>query len=110
DPRVLQQALINIVTNAADAVTGRDEPAISLTVKRELGSKHIIVSDNGVGMTDQQKKDLFKPFYTSKQNGTGLGLVIVKKMLARMNCDISITSVLGKGTVADISIPEGNNG
>jgi len=71
---------------------------------------HIVVADNGVGMTDKQMKDLFKPFYTSKQHGTGLGLVIVKKMLAKMNCDISISSFPDKGTIVDISIPEGGDG
>jgi two-component system, sporulation sensor kinase D len=49
-------------------------------------------------------------YYTSKQHGTGLGLVIVKKMLARMNCDIEITSVHDEGTMVDLSLPEGNYG
>jgi len=110
DPRALQQVLMNIITNAADAVEGRDHPAISITVRKTPGLAHLIVEDNGVGMTEKQLNDLFKPFYTSKQHGTGLGLVIVKKMLARMNCEIKIRSVHNKGTVVDISMPEGGNG
>jgi PAS domain S-box-containing protein len=110
DPRALQQVLMNLLTNAADALVGRDDPMIDMTVKKEAGLIHITVTDNGTGMTDKQMNDLFKPFYTSKQHGTGLGLVIVKKMLARMNCDIAISSVLNKGTVVDISMPEGGDG
>jgi PAS domain S-box-containing protein len=110
DPRALQQVLMNLVTNAADALEGRDAPLISIAARKEAGLIHVTVVDNGKGMTDKQQQDLFKPFYTSKQHGTGLGLVIVKKMLARMNCDIAITSVLDKGTVVDISMPEGSDG
>jgi PAS domain S-box-containing protein len=110
DPRALQQVLMNLVTNAADAVAGRDDPRIDITAKREAGLIHITVVDNGIGMTDKQLNDLFRPFYTSKQHGTGLGLVIVKKMLARMNCDIAITSVLHEGTMVDLLLPEGSYG
>jgi signal transduction histidine kinase len=107
DPRSLHQVLINLVTNAAAAVDGRPHPSIRITASKKAGLVHIAVADNGVGMTDKQQQDLFKPFYTSKHGGTGLGLVIVKKMLSRMNCGIAITSELEEGTMVDISIPEG---
>jgi signal transduction histidine kinase len=54
-------------------------------------------------------KDIFKPFYTTKPHGTGLGLVIVKKMLARMNGTIGIESTVDVGTVVDIVIPGGTD-
>lgn len=60
-------------------------------------------------MTEKQQQDLFKPFYTSKPHGTGLGLVIVKKMLARMNGEIEISSLLGQGTTVSIYLPEGSD-
>jgi len=109
DPRSLHQVLINLVTNAAAAVDGRPHPSIRITASKKAGLVHIAVADNGVGMTDKQQQDLFKPFYTSKHGGTGLGLVIVKKMLSRMNCGIAITSELEEGTMVDISIPEGTH-
>jgi two-component system, sporulation sensor kinase D len=52
-------------------------------------------------------KDLFKPFHTSKSTGTGLGLVIVKKMITMMNGTVVIASAVGKGTSVDIFIPAG---
>ena len=109
DQRSLHQVLINLVTNAADAVGGRPHPLIRITAAKRADLVHISVADNGVGMTEKQQQDLFKPFYTSKHGGTGLGLVIVKKMLSRMNCGITVTSELEKGTVVDISIPEGTH-
>lgn len=108
DPRALQQVLINLVTNAADAVAGRKDPSIELNVRKEPGLVHIEVKDNGAGLTEKQQQDLFKPFYTSKQHGTGLGLVIVKKLLTRMNCGISVTSIPERGTTVNITVPEGS--
>jgi len=107
DPRALQQVLLNIMTNAADALAGRPDPAVTITVMKKYGRVLLQISDNGCGMTEKQHQDLFKPFYTTKSHGTGLGLVIVKKMLSRMNSEIEITSVQNQGTVANIYLPEG---
>jgi PAS domain S-box-containing protein len=107
DPRALQQVLINIVTNAADALTGTKDPAIAIGISRNAGRVLIRVTDNGCGMTEKQLQDAFKPFYTSKSHGTGLGLVIVRKMLAKMQGEIELTSLLGRGTTVNIYLPEG---
>ena len=63
------------------------------------------MSDNGSGIPEDKLKNLFKPFHTSKAHGTGLGLVIVKKMLAMMNGTVQITSNEGKGTMVDMILP-----
>jgi PAS domain S-box-containing protein len=110
DPRALQQAMLNLVTNAVDALTDREGPAIGIVVTNQDGRVLVRISDNGCGMTEKQQKDLFKPFYTSKPRGTGLGLVIVKKMLTKMNGDIEITSSAGWGTTVSIELPEGKDG
>lgn len=107
DPRALQQALLNIVTNAVDALEERNAPRVDITVMRNGGTILVRVADNGRGTTEAQQKDLFKPFYTSKPHGTGLGLVIVKKLLTKMNGDVSITSSPDRGTTVEISLPEG---
>lgn len=107
DPRALQQVLINLIANASDALAARPEPSIEITVRKEGGLVHLEVADNGAGLTDEQQQNIFKPFYTSKQHGTGLGLVIAKKLLTRMNCSIGLTSISGQGTIIDIAIPEG---
>jgi C4-dicarboxylate-specific signal transduction histidine kinase len=107
DPRALQQVLLNLITNATDAVRGRDHPKISVRISRSDGIVRIEVEDNGCGIPEDKVKDLFKPFYTTKENGTGLGLVIVKKMITRMNGTIEIGTRKDIGTILTISLPEG---
>ncbi len=107
DPRVLQQVLLNIFTNAADALKERTDPRITVNVSRVGGMVRLRVHDNGNGISEERLKDLFKPFHTSKSTGTGLGLVIVKKMITMMNGTVVITSAVGKGTSVDIFIPIG---
>jgi PAS domain S-box-containing protein len=109
DPRALQQVLLNVLTNAADAVQGRERPRVSLGVSRSGGRVRIEVEDNGYGIPEDKMKDLFKPFYTTKAHGTGLGLVIVRKMLNRMNGTIELESRGGLGTLVTISLPEGKH-
>jgi two-component system sporulation sensor kinase A len=78
-------------------------------ISKSDGIVRIEVEDNGCGIPEDKVKDLFKPFYTTKANGTGLGLVIVKKMITRMNGTIAIESRKDIGTVVTISLPEGTN-
>ena len=110
DPRALQQVMLNIATNAADALAGRSDPRMGIKVMKVAGRILIHVEDNGRGMSPQQLKDAFRPFYTTKPNGTGLGLMLAKKMTIRMNGTIEISSEPGAGTAVDIFIPEGKGG
>jgi C4-dicarboxylate-specific signal transduction histidine kinase len=107
DPRALQQVLLNIITNAADAVAGRTGPKVTLRVRQSEGMVRIRVQDNGCGIPEEKLNDIFKPFYTTKEHGTGLGLVIVKKMLTKMKGTIAIDSRKDEGTTVEISIPPG---
>jgi C4-dicarboxylate-specific signal transduction histidine kinase len=110
DPRALQQVLINLLTNAADALHGRQDPNVTISLFKQDGTILLRVEDNGCGIPAEKQKDLFKPFLTSKAKGTGLGLVIVKKMLAQMNGTIEITSQQNVGTKVDISLPVSGDG
>ncbi len=107
DPRMLHQVMLNLLTNAADSFEGRDNPIIQITVMKSSGFVWIRVEDNGCGISKERRKDLFKPFYTSKPHGTGLGLVISRKMLVKMNSTIDINSIESIGTAITLSIPEG---
>lgn len=106
DQRALQQVLLNIVTNAMDALEDRDDPCIVLSICRHAGTVRISIEDNGCGIPEERKKELFVPFFTSKPKGTGLGLAISRKMLVHMNGTIAIESAKDKGTVVCITLLE----
>ena len=107
DHRAFHQVMLNVLTNAADAMSEVERPMIDIAVKPLPGFVRIEVRDNGCGMTQEEQKNLFRPFFTSKPQGTGLGLVIVKKMLSKMNATISIASSHLEGTTVTMTLPEG---
>ena len=110
DPRTLQQALLNLFTNAADALKDTRSPRIAITAYNKNGFVWVKVSDNGCGISKHNIKRIFKPFFTTKLKGNGLGLLLSKKMLAGMNCTIEVESNEQKcRTTFIISIPEGTD-
>ncbi|HIJ78658.1 MAG TPA: HAMP domain-containing histidine kinase [Deltaproteobacteria bacterium] len=107
DSRALQHVVMNLFANAIDAMA--EQPLPQLTIRSERRDDTIMLSiiDNGCGMAEDLIRDAFKPFFTTKPHGTGLGLVISKKMLAQMNCGIEMSSRKGHGTTFIISMPHG---
>jgi len=108
DPRALQQVMINLFSNASDACEGRQEAVISISVNSEGDNVRICIRDNGCGMTEEEMKYLFRPFYTTKKKGTGLGMVIARKLLAKMNGSLRMNSIKGKGSTAEVILPGGS--
>ncbi len=104
DERALQQVMLNVLTNAMDAVSNVDDPMIQLDVASSETRVIIKVTDNGVGVPPEERDKLFLPFYTTKAKGTGMGLTIVKNLLTRMGGTIEIKS-LEKGTEVTVLIP-----
>ncbi len=92
DSRAFYHVLMNIMSNAVDALEEEETPFIRIRLWQTNSTVNVSISDNGCGMSQEQLNNLFKPFYTSKKHGTGLGLVICKKMLAKMNAFIFISS------------------
>jgi signal transduction histidine kinase len=107
DARALQHVLLNILTNAADALDGIAAPVIMISTSRSGDRIIIRIMDNGAGIPEDQKRHLFQPFSTTKSHGTGLGLVIVKKMLLKMNGTIDIESHQKAGTTVTLDLPAG---
>jgi two-component system sporulation sensor kinase A len=81
-------------------------PEVRLSASAADGLALIRVQDNGSGMTQEQRSRLFKPFHTTKERGTGLGLVISRKLVARMSGTIAVESEEGVGTTVTIALPE----
>jgi PAS domain S-box-containing protein len=106
DPRAFLQVLLNLVTNAVAALEQTDNKQITLSLMQKQDSQiTLVIEDNGCGMDEDTVRNLFRPFFTTKPEGTGLGLVIVKKMLSKMNCSITANSEKWKGTRIEIIIP-----
>jgi len=106
DSRALHHVLLNLITNAADAVVDRQSPSITLSAERQSAGIVIKVDDNGCGIAKDDLSHIFAPFFTSKPQGTGLGLAIVEKMLTSMNGQIAIDSIREFGTTVTITLPE----
>ncbi len=106
DSRALHQVMLNLLTNSADALREQQDPQINIYLHRDQNLVLIAVQDNGCGLNEPELAKLFQPFYTTKEKGTGLGLVIVKKMLAKMNSTIRVESQKHKGTVVTLALPE----
>jgi signal transduction histidine kinase len=107
DARALQHVMLNLLTNAFDALDGITNPVIGIDVSRERDRIVLKVTDNGRGIPEAQKKHLFQPFSTTKIHGTGLGLVIAKKMLLKMDGMIEIASRENAGTTVSVTLPVG---
>lgn len=101
--------MLNLLSNAADALEEIDAPVINISLSQSRKRIELQLKDNGIGMTEEQQQNLFKPFYTSKVEGTGLGLVIIKKLIAKMRATIEITSRLNVGTRVTLSFEVAEN-
>jgi signal transduction histidine kinase len=97
------------MTNSADALSNSKEPNIHISIIRESEWIQIQVIDNGCGILKEDMQNIFKPFFTSKSHGTGLGLVIVKKMVSKMFGSIKLESLKDKGTTVTVIFPEGES-
>jgi signal transduction histidine kinase len=104
DPRALQQALLNIISNAIDALAGQENPRIAIQVRRNGRQVEIRVRDNGHGIPLEKQKEIFLPFFSGKPLGIGLGLTIVKKLITQMNGTVEIQSQSRQGAEALIRL------
>ncbi|MEJ2076768.1 MAG: PAS domain S-box protein [Acidobacteriota bacterium] len=107
DPWLFEKVLWNILDNANDAMGGEGE--VHFTFDSGPGYVEMTVTDSGAGMSPELLKDIFRPFFTTKNRGTGLGLAICKKILDAHGGSISISSQLQKGTRVRIRVPASAN-
>ena len=107
DPRLLHQVMLNLITNASDALKDTQQPKINIRAAQHNSLVALIVEDNGCGISREAQASLFKPFYTTKPRGTGLGLMIALKMVTLMQGNMEIKSVKNKGTRVTFFIPCG---
>ena len=103
DADLLDQALINLVRNAIDALRDTAQAVIALSACRDTeGSVTITVADNGPGIAPDQREKVFVPFFTTKRQGTGLGLTIVRQIATAHSATVDISQAPGGGTAVSL--------
>ena len=105
DPGLLRQILVNLLTNALDAVD--KEGRVTVAAAAEDDRILITVSDTGHGIPEDDLKRIFEPFYTTKGRGkgTGLGLAICRQLTAALGGTISVESEPGRGSTFFVRLP-----
>jgi len=106
DPNLLQQALLNLVRNAVEAIPDPDGGEVRIELRRlDAGGVAIAVIDNGPGLSSEVRRRLFEPFFTTKASGTGLGLSITRKLAQALGGDFTIRPAAPRGAEAVLSFP-----
>ena len=101
----LQQILMNLVLNAADAMPQGGTVSLKTHYCGASNSLHIDISDTGTGVNAAVMESIFKPFFTTKPKGTGLGLAITKRLVEENGGNISIENRAEGGALFKISLP-----
>ena len=105
DRGLIAQVMINLVKNSLDAVENPSEAEILLSCTGATDEIVIRVSDNGSGIDADLMEDIFIPFFTTKSNGSGIGLSLVRQIMRLHGGQVRIDSQKGKGTTVSLVFP-----
>jgi two-component system, NtrC family, nitrogen regulation sensor histidine kinase NtrY len=105
DPQLLEQAVINLLRNGADAVADVDGPRIEVTC--ELRENRIVmdIADNGCGVPDARREQIFVPFFTTKTGGSGIGLSLARHVVLAHGGQLDVRANTPRGTVFTVTLP-----
>ncbi len=103
DPQQIQQVFLNIILNAFHSMPDGGE--LTIEAKRLNGKVEIAIKDNGIGIPPEDLKKIFKPFYTTRYAGTGLGLPISSNIIEAHGGEIKVESTPGIGSTFRIILP-----
>ena len=103
----LRQVFLNLFNNSLDALPEGGE--IIISTEKQNGKIFIRFADNGTGMSEETRANIFQPMFTTKGRGrgTGLGLAVVKQILIEHSAEIQAASEIEKGTIFTLSFPAG---
>ena len=99
DKKLIEQVIINLIKNSIESLENSATKKVMLVADGNKKSLLIKVQDNGDGIIDEIKDDIFIPFFTTKKQGSGIGLSLSKEIMQKHNGDIYFESSRGKGTV-----------
>jgi len=107
DQERLRQTLVNLLTNASDALLDEKSNGSRVKITTQFFEKDFVihVQDNGIGMSEDILAEVFEPLFSTKGFGIGLGMVVVKNLIEQHHGTIEITSSPGHGTTVSIRLP-----
>lgn len=115
DQKLFREIIVNLATNSVSAIESKNEANLDLSkdyagiisVKTFVKDDKytILFSDNGCGMSDETVSRIFEPYFTTKANGTGLGMAMSYKIIKEFSGDIAVESKLGEGSLFKITLP-----
>ena len=98
--------ITNLVKNAIQAIKHVENPTVLIDVYSTQENVIITVTDNGCGISEENKEKVFEPKFTTKTSGMGLGLAMIKKIVETYEGSISFTSIENKGTTFKVTFPK----
>ncbi len=103
----LEQLFKNLILNAIDSMDGRPKKRLNIRSKmdRVASSISVYIEDSGCGIPEESMDKIFTPYFTSKREGTGLGLLVVKGIIEKHMGGIEVKSQIGKGTIFMVNFP-----
>jgi two-component system NtrC family sensor kinase len=108
DAAQIRQCLLNLIRNAAEAVVSKGSGHVTLRTRiAGAGRVEIDVQDNGVGIPADVLPQLFDPFFSTKEDGSGLGLALTQQIVRDHGGDLRVESMVGRGTTFTVSVPVG---
>ncbi|MBL4642751.1 MAG: HAMP domain-containing histidine kinase [Flavobacteriaceae bacterium] len=96
DKQQIEQVLINLLSNCMHALVGIKNPQITITLSQEINRVHLKISDNGIGISKEIKDTIFVPYFTTRKDGSGIGLTLSKSIIEAHNGSIRFKSKTGK--------------
>jgi len=103
DTHLIEQVLINLIINARDACENQADSKILVSAQKFKDGVQIKVADNGKGIPSEILETVFVPFYSTKKNGSGIGLSLSKQIMMLHNGRLQVQSEEGKGTVMSLT-------
>lgn len=109
DSKLIEQVLINLINNSTYALDRIQSPTITISCIIEGAKTLILVNDNGIGIEDEIINQIFIPFYTTKKNGSGIGLSLSKSILRKHGGNLIVNSIPGKTTTFSLIFNNSSN-
>ena len=105
DPSEIERVVFNLLTNAVEAMPEGGD--LTVHVQSARGEARVSVEDTGTGIRDEDRSNLFRPFFTTRERGVGMGLAICRRIVEENGGSIAVETVPGKGSRFTIKLPGG---